>query len=284
MAVGVQETVSNDRLASLRLGDHACGSYVTDGERRDTVVAFARAGVAAGQQVRCFVDAVDGAPAALTAWLATDVPAAAPGQVRVHGVTATGPIDPDALLDRLATGIARAREDGYPGVRLLGDMAWTLRGSDGIDALAAYEAQANRLFGDGRATGLCLYDLRKFELGWYRAALAAHPGTIDGTGDAPTFTFTFTPRGVSLAGDVDAANGRAFAAVLGRLSTMDGRIMVDATGLRFLDVAGAGAVLGCVTGRVGPSVVRCRGRVEKTLRLAGAARVPNLRLERVADD
>jgi anti-anti-sigma regulatory factor len=279
------EAAMTDGRATLELGDHVCASYATDRERRDGFTVVARAGVRDGHKVLCFVEASGGMPAALGGWLAGAVPAAGPGQVRVQavgdGAAAGGRVDYLGMIDGLAEEINRAMREGYPGIRLVGDMAWTLRGDVDTEALVDYEAAANELFGDGRAVGLCQYDLRRFDGATLRAVAAAHPGMVTGRGDGPLLRFAFAPRGITLVGEVDASNRRAFSAIVSRLSTLPAPATLDATDLRFIDAAGAAAIVAVAAVRAGrQTVVRCPRGVAQMLRLVGAAQVPDLVVER----
>jgi hypothetical protein len=107
--------------------------------------------------------------------------AVAAGQLRVctaeEVYLTDGRFDPARAIDVLGTYISEAVGDGYAGLRVVGDMAWVLRDPPGVPHLSWYEAQVNRLFLDGQAMAVCLYNRRLFEASLLRRAACAHPAT-----------------------------------------------------------------------------------------------------------
>ena len=79
------------------------------------------------------------------------------------------------MLDSLAGHIEQAATDGFAGLRLVGDMTWALGKPAGVEHLAAYEAQVNQLYMDGRALGVCLYDRHAFGSDLLQQVAYAHP-------------------------------------------------------------------------------------------------------------
>ena len=275
--------------SGLHVGDHVCLTYATDRQRRDALAGYTRDGIFDGHKVLVYVDPVEGFPTSLSAWLAAVAPIAAPGQVRVQPIgeeiTEGAGIDYEALIAQLRAEIDLARAEGYLGLRFAGDMVWTLRGGGGrrpgdLDALVAYEAALNEVYGDARTIGLCLYDERRFDRRSYLAVSTAHPGTIVCLEDQPLLRFVRTHRGVVLAGEVDASNQRSFTSMLSRLTGIDAPVAIDASELRFIDAAGAGASVATAARRSGrPTVVRCGRRVSEALWLVVAGQVPGLTVD-----
>jgi anti-anti-sigma regulatory factor len=272
----------------LHVGDHVCLTYATDRQRRDALASYTRDGVLAGHKVLVYVDPVEGFPMSLSTWLTGAAPIAAPGQIRVQPVgeeVTEGPgVDYAALIDQLRAEVVLARAEGYTGLRLAGDMVWTLRGGGRhpgeLDALVGYEAALNEIYGDARTIGLCLYDERRFDRRSYLAVSAAHPGTIACLEDQPLLRFVRTHRGVVLTGEVDASNQRSFTSMLARLTGIESTVTIDAAGLRFIDAAGAGAIVATAARRHGrPTVVHCSPRVSEALWLVGAGQVPGLTVD-----
>jgi anti-anti-sigma regulatory factor len=82
-----------------------------------------------------------------------------------------------------------------------------------------------------------------------------------------------TPDGVTLSGDSDLATRAEFDAALGKLACLPpAALVIDITGLSFLDAHSAGAVLRLAAGLAPPGrlEVRCRSTHRRLLHLLGA--------------
>jgi KaiC/GvpD/RAD55 family RecA-like ATPase len=108
------------------------------------------AGLAAGDRVMVFTASLQ--PLAVLAGVQERGvrvgPAYRAGRVQVlpaqQAYLPAGRFEPVRLLDSLVGHVEQATADGYPGLRLVGDMAWALRSPAGIDQLAEYEARVNQ--------------------------------------------------------------------------------------------------------------------------------------------
>jgi hypothetical protein len=90
-----------------------------------------------------------------------------------------------------------------------------------LDGLPEYEANDNRLHAEGFATGLCLYDRRRFGPGELVRAAQAPPTTVGPRAPAPAepmLRMIYTGGGLALAGETDLSNRDAFAAVVSHLA------------------------------------------------------------------
>jgi anti-anti-sigma regulatory factor len=184
---------------------------------------------------------------------------------------------PETMVATVADEVDRARQEGYPGIRLAGDMAWVLRSGTTLDDLRRYETALNPLFLDGRVAGLCLYDRRRFPVDGMRALAAAHPGTA-GPQNARTWApllrayRTIDPPGLRLVGQVDRSNREAFTAVLENV-TADERAsgrppVVDVSDLSFVDVGAATALVRADrASATGIRLVGCRPALRRLLHL-----------------
>jgi hypothetical protein len=215
------------------------------------------------------------------------------GQVQVMSARQAylpdGRFDPQRMLDALFQHIEQAA-DGFAGLRMVGDMTWALAEPAGVERLAWYEAQANRLYMDGRAAGVCIYDRRRFDAYVLRQVAGAHPATVGGTAEAGRVPMlrirrTTEPYGLRLTGEADLTNRQAVAAVLDALVADQphpaGPIVVDVGGLRFADVGTATLLIRlALRAPAGVHISGSHGAVDVVLDRLGAAHVPGMRVTR----
>jgi anti-anti-sigma regulatory factor len=283
-------------LERLQLGDHVCAFVDGVDDGLDLTAQVVRAGLAAGDKVMVFTESL--LPVAVFAGLESR--GVAVGAARRSGQVAVlsaqeaylraGRFEPAGMLDALAEHLARASAEGYPGLRLVGDMAWALGGPPGAGRLAAYEAEVNGLYMDGRALGVCLYDRRAFDRDLLRRVACAHPATItggDGAEWAPLVRLrrTTDPYGLRVSGEADLTTAQALAAALDAVLDQQPEpatpLHLDVEGLRFADAATA-ALLGRLAQRApaGVHVVGCSRVVEKLLDHLGVNRLSKVRVTR----
>lgn len=279
--IGKASTVTATTVADqIQLGDHVCWTHDDESRALDAVGRYAAAGLRLGHKVICFTET--STPQAVRAHVgALGVPteaAVASGQLRIVPALEVYPAGrqllPEAMVATVAAEVTRAEQEGYPGVRLAGDMAWVLRTGITLDELQRYETALNRLFLDGRIAGLCLYDQRRFPAERLRALAAAHPGTAGthaGRAWAPLLrAYRMTdPPGLRLVGQVDQSNREAFTAVLDDV-TAGGRapVLLDLSELSFADVAAAAALVRAErASATGLRLVGCRPALRRLLGL-----------------
>jgi anti-anti-sigma regulatory factor len=250
------------------------------------------AGLDAGDRIMVFTEAQ---PATVVATFGErGVLRGQPRQVQVlsarEAYLPAGRFEPTRVLESLLGHIDQANKDGYTGLRLVGDMAWAATVPAGADLLADYEARVNQIYMDGRALGVCLYDRDAFPDGLLREVACAHPATAVTAGDtgwAPLLRIrrTVDPYGLQLTGEADVSNRQALATALS--AALDQQpdttvpIMVDVSGLRFLDAA-ATVLLGrlALQAPAGINLYGCRGSVETTLDHLGVSRMSKVRVTR----
>ncbi|GAA1273326.1 hypothetical protein GCM10009677_28110 [Sphaerisporangium rubeum] len=237
----------------LRPGDHVCVTYDDDDQRRAALVGSAFAGVRHHQKLLYFA----GEPLAT---VFADLEAGGvdvrrlldAGQFQVRsiaeGYLAAGRFEPEAVIGGWAREIDNARDLGYAGLRVIGDMTWAAGEVPGGERLEWYEAEVNRVFAGGFAMALCQYDRRLFAPDRLRRLSAAHPSAF-----TPNASFmwrpllrilrTADPPGVRLMGEVDASNRGALAATLAGLAEdfpdAGVPLTLDVERLRFADAAAA---------------------------------------------
>jgi hypothetical protein len=278
----------------FQLGDHVCGFVDDPVDRLDAIAQMVAMGLQAEERVVILIDSLP--PAALITDADTrGIPvrhAMSTGQVQVqparHTYLPDGRFDPQRTLDDLVANIERAAGDGYRGLRLVGDMGWVSDEPDGIDQLPWYEEQVNRLFMDGRAGSLCLYDRHRSQPLLLRQLAAAHPASIlDVTGLVGTpllrMRRTWQPYGLRLDGEVDVTNRTAVAAALDilleELPDPAAAIALDVSGLRFADAATAGLICGlALRSPAGVQVTGGAGAVAMVLERVAGVGAPGLQM------
>ncbi|MEV0896147.1 MEDS domain-containing protein [Actinoplanes sp. NPDC049802] len=235
--------VAIDSLDRLRLGDHACVLFDDDAEKTRALFTFVRAGLRDSHRILYF--------GADEPRIAAAFPGAiAAGRLRMatpeQSYLASGVFDPQATIAGWRTEAQQARADGFRGLRAAGDMSWAARPVPGADRLQWYEAQVNRVFADGFAMAVCLYDRRLFTGTDLDRICRSHPATIDHDSHPATAPLlravrTGDPPGLALHGEADLSNRQALSALLENLADdtpgHSGPLTVDMSGLRFADAA-----------------------------------------------
>jgi anti-anti-sigma regulatory factor len=268
----------------FELGDHACWIFDDDDACLAGVAGFVAAGLRQRQRVLYLTAAL--LPAAVLAGLeARGVPAleaTRTGRLEVRPADGayllSGRFDPAGTLDRLAGDVDDAIAAGHAGLRVVGDMAWALGAPPGIGALPWYEARFNRLFLQGRAVAVCLYDRRSFGVDLLRRVACAHPGSRPATADAgwrPVLRMRRSAAGVRIEGEADAANRQAVSAALA-VAVDDSRstgapAVLDLAAMTFLDAGTAGLLArAAATAPHGLALSGCSPAVTRVLGLIGA--------------
>ncbi len=274
-----------DRVAP---GDHICWTVDDDRTRLDAIAAFVQTGLRAREKV---IYSGDDCAAVLAGITDRGVAVQEPlrtGQLATETSAESylrdGVFDPEATIERFRDVMVQARDEGYPGLRAIGDMSWALRRGPGAELLPWYEAAANTLFTDGFLTGVCAYDPRLLGQTELRRLICAHPGAATSTMpyDPDTslrFRRTREPPGLQLLGEADLSNREALATVVHEaVSAHDATI--DLTGLRFVDMAAARTLL--TAAAAGPGKLRlvgCSPTLVRLLTSQDAGAVPGLTVE-----
>jgi anti-anti-sigma regulatory factor len=269
----------------LRPGDHACLHFDDDDARWEVLAVFARTGFALGEKVMFFVDrgtSEDEVVERISSHDGSARAARSSGQLAVYSTPSW--YTPDARFDASRTisqtleKIETACREGYPGVRATGDMGWALRPGMQLSELVEYEEAAHReLFADGRFTGICQYDQQRFSSQLTGTMSAIHSLTvIERIGDLHV---SFTDSGLRLAGDSDLWSRGKLTAALKRVREQSGgRMLLDLSGLSFMDGHSAGAIIHMAARMSAGELleVRCGQHHASILRLLGAETVDGL--------
>ncbi|MBF0380130.1 MAG: MEDS domain-containing protein [Magnetococcales bacterium] len=88
--------------------------------------------------------------------------------------------NPDKMLDVLKSYHDNAKTDGWPSVRVSGEMGWSLHDIPGSNRLFEYESAVNDLMKNRPFAAICQYDARLFTGEAILAAMKVHPVMIIG--------------------------------------------------------------------------------------------------------
>ena len=266
-------------------GDHACLTFSDPEERLDIVAKFVADGLDRGEKVISYTDAV------LVHDLARELrERTGAGDDRPLAVQRTerlwdgaGP-DAKVMVKRLSDELTRAVEEGRAGLRVTADMCWAARPQANAEQVLAFESEVGTLFADGRFTAICEYDRESFDPVTLAYAARVHPRTVAATvyHEDPVLRICrqHVPPGVRVAGELDYSRAAALADALAEAVRLDHDIHLNLNDLRFIDAGAAAVILRTAAGLPGSRhmVVVCAEPVGRTLTVAGAGQVPDLRV------
>jgi hypothetical protein len=159
------------RTRRLSVGEHGCGLFASEDERRAQMTPFVREGLLHGYRILYFLDqptpekilgdfnaAGFSAPTLLQS-----------GQLQVLSASklreGAGKLDPQDIVSRMAHSVDRAVAQGFDGLRIVCDMTWALSSLVDTDRLVEFEVRLASLTAGGRCAALCQYNVYRFELG-----------------------------------------------------------------------------------------------------------------------
>ncbi|WP_113702779.1 MEDS domain-containing protein [Nonomuraea lactucae] len=254
------------------LGDHVCLPFQGDRERIATTRAFTRNGLR--RRAKVLIVTHTHTPERTRGWLAPLVAgfeeAEAAGRIAILASADThftaGRFDPVRALRGLCAAGEQALREGHSGVYALVDAGW---GVDDAAGQTALEAAANALFGQRWLAAVCQYDRVAFSHEALERVAAVHP--IAPERALLRFTTTCAPPGLRLSGDIDLTNRQAFASVLAPLEKETDEVVIDATGVGFMDAGSAQLLTATALARgERRTVVVCDDTIARVLRLIRA--------------
>lgn len=277
----------------MRLGDHAFAHYADDDVRWQVPAVFTQRGLGRGEKVIIMGDpavSADEAYQRLAAFAGPAEQARARGQLVFSSMRAL--IHPDRTftarrqMSRLREETARARWEGYAGLRAFIDMAWVRDLGMDVDAVMRWEKTAGGLFTSRRYAEICSYDRRNFAPGVVEDMRVSHPvALLERPGELQAW---HSGGEVHLIGDGDLLTRPRFRdAVRAALAAgAGGWVLVDLSRLCFMSAGCAGDLLRLAAQADGYDrvVVRCSGLNASTLRHLGAAGIGRLVLDELAED
>jgi hypothetical protein len=147
-------------------GSHVCAFYQGDSDRDRLLTAYLGAGLTAGDKCICIVDSAFTAKRLKSLTRDSAGPGCPDSQLDVHLPESTylagGGFTTSDMLTFWTEGLTKAEHEGYSFCRLAGEMTWALRDAPGVEHLADYESELNRVTSSYPVVVLCLYDLDRF--------------------------------------------------------------------------------------------------------------------------
>ena len=272
----------NAVLEVLEYGDHVCSPIRSVATARAVAATSTRSGLRNGQKMLFFTSdpalrdflraRVEGAAAAMERHQLQLIPSAA-------SYLPDGVIDPQQLVETLDAEIDLATHQGYPGLRVTGDLSQITTFWHEPEPLLEYEALVNSLFATKPVIAICHHDPDAFAPATWTTMVATHPSTVIPDGDAYVSQLRVirTSTGLQLTGEADLANHHALPQLIRANLAMDGPGDIDATQLRFADARALGCLLRAVKDREGHrTIIRCQPHIAECLALLGAGHLAHL--------
>lgn len=144
-------------------------------------------------------------------------------------------VDPDAQVRAYAAATDEALAAGHTGLRVVADATPLVRTAAQRVAFARYEHLIDRFMRHRPMSAICAYDRRVLGDAAIDELACLHPE--GNTGVLFQLHALAGKEPVALRGELDPSNHAQFAAALDRADPrpVDGRLLLDATGLRFVD-------------------------------------------------
>lgn len=164
----------NARGLDVPSGRHICMLYGNDDERLHEIVRFLSAGQRQRHKLLYIADSESADPVRRQLEAAGLDPGT---EVRttIESYHPDGRFDPDAMLGSLEGFCATAIRDGFRGCRCTGEMTWATRNIPGAERLIEYEIKLTDVIERNPFSGICQYDVRRFDGRTILAVLEVHP-------------------------------------------------------------------------------------------------------------
>lgn len=173
------------RWGELRPGDHIGFIYEDVGELTSFAVSFIKDGLARGE--RCVYIDDELGPAEVTEALVKDGVDANRALDRGALVMsspreyyALPPFEPSRVIERMRTRVTEAVSRGFTGLRIAGEMTWTLHEGIRDDALVEYESLLDKALGSGLLTMACIYRRDRFPAAVLQRLVRSHAKVVAG--------------------------------------------------------------------------------------------------------
>jgi anti-anti-sigma regulatory factor len=220
--------------------DHLCWAYDDPAEFRASAIEFVTEGLASGYRV-CYVADGESVGAEL-AGLEGIQDAIHRGAVQIDSLAeryaAGDVIDPERQVEAYALATQSALAAGFAGLRVVADATRLVGSAEQLDAFARYESLVDRYMAGNPFSALCAYS--RAELGDEAIAQLAclHPNANSGATPFHLHASRDAEAGeLELSGELDMTSHEMFPLALRRMDPRptDGELVIDVTGLDFLD-------------------------------------------------
>ncbi len=173
-------------IEKLLVHDHLCLIYENQKEQFDAIIPFIKIGLGRGE--KCIYIADDNtAGQVLNAMRADgiDVESALnKGALVIATKKETylnkGYFDPDEMVQFLKVTTDSAKKDGFPALRVTGEMTWVLGKDPGSMRLMDYESKLNLFFPVNDCLAICQYNKNRFDPDIIKSVINTHPLVIAG--------------------------------------------------------------------------------------------------------
>jgi hypothetical protein len=294
--VNVANSSKTRQVRKVRLGDHLCLPFASDDEQREVLTTYIVDGLARGERVIYYADQT--APDVIGSWLADSGVHASrmidEGQLEIRRMGNNifdGRFEPDIVITMLSFETRRARDAGYPGLRVSGEMTYELRPVADERALIEFEHRLSRVFHSRELAAICQYDQRLFDQAAVTGMIACHPRVvqIDPLHDDRRLRIipTYAPRGLRIVGAVDVVTVGALSTTLHLASRWpEQNLHVNLGELEFIDVAGVRTIVRTAAGlEPGRCLIieQLAPGLRKVFEIVGWDRTPGLRFAEEVD-
>jgi DNA-binding CsgD family transcriptional regulator len=173
-------------VGEIQPGAHLCALYSGPDERDRLLVPFMQEGLRHGDRCVCLIDDLEPASMRQRAYgPARPCDARRSGHLGVYPASdaylRTGEFSVEQMISFLVASPASSTDDEVPLLRAAGEMSWVPH-EPGPKELSVYESAVTRVLAELPALFLCMYDLRRLEVGMLVDVLRLHSKVLlDGT-------------------------------------------------------------------------------------------------------
>jgi anti-anti-sigma regulatory factor len=153
------------------------------------------------------------------------------------GYSVSGPVEPAAQVDAFADALSAALAAGHTGLRVVADVTPLVRTPAQRAAFGRYEYLVDSFMAGRPVAGICAFDRIALDTGTFRDMACLHP-----RGDTGGVAFRLhgcppADGAMVLSGELDLSGRTQFEVALARAAPrpVAGKIVIDASGLRFVD-------------------------------------------------
>ncbi len=180
--------MNHPSLAGRELSDyyHVCAFFDSREDEYRVLNPFFQEALGWGEKVLHIVDPglIDDHLAQMKAHGIDTAQACACGQLEVLGwddvYLSGGRFDQDRMLSAIEGALRAGREAGYPRMRIMGNMGWTLEGRPGTEQVIEFESRVNEVLARERQLAVCVYDMARLSGSVMMDILRSHPLTLVG--------------------------------------------------------------------------------------------------------